>query len=159
MSWNVHRRFRSDMFLLHVGLMPEDSAVQNYFVWRRGFGICMRCAVGSEGFWRVLTMLRVTQHRWVPGRCPLSDILKLENSQSLKTAPSKGPNRVDASLPSPEEGNRSSFRNVVVSSGLSLWSWLQIDRLGFDSWHYQKKSNGSRTGSTQPREYNWGATW
>jgi hypothetical protein len=27
--------------------------------------------------------------------------------------------------------------------------------------HYQKKkkSSGSGTGSTQPREYNWGATW
>jgi hypothetical protein len=30
----------------------------------------------------------------------------------------------------------------------------------FDSWHYQKKNcSGSGTGSTQPREYNWGATW
>jgi hypothetical protein len=29
---------------------------------------------------------------------------------------------------------------------------------GFDSRHY-KKSSGSGTGSTQPREYNWGATW
>jgi hypothetical protein len=40
-----------------------------------------------------------------------------------------------------------------------LWShgqssWLQIRRPGFDSRHYQKKSNGSGTGSTQPREYN-----
>jgi hypothetical protein len=26
-------------------------------------------------------------------------------------------------------------------------------------WHYQKKSSESGTGSTQPREYNWGATW
>jgi hypothetical protein len=43
------------------------------------------------------------------------------------------------------------------SSGQS--SWLQIRRLGFDSRHYQKKINGSGTGSTQPREYNWGATW
>jgi cellulose synthase/poly-beta-1,6-N-acetylglucosamine synthase-like glycosyltransferase len=30
---------------------------------------------------------------------------------------------------------------------------------GFDSRHYQKKSSGSGRGSTQPREYNWGATW
>jgi ribosomal protein L37E len=44
------------------------------------------------------------------------------------------------------------------SSGQS--SWLQIRRPGFDSLHYQKKkSSGSGTGSTQPREYNWGATW
>jgi hypothetical protein len=30
---------------------------------------------------------------------------------------------------------------------------------GFDSRALQKKSSGSGTGSTQPREYNWGATW
>jgi hypothetical protein len=38
-------------------------------------------------------------------------------------------------------------------------SWLQIRRPGFDSRHYRKKSRGSGTGSTQPREYNWEATW
>jgi ribosomal protein L37E len=44
------------------------------------------------------------------------------------------------------------------SSGQS--SWLQIRRHGFDSRHYQKKKCiGSGTGCTQPREYNWGATW
>jgi hypothetical protein len=49
------------------------------------------------------------------------------------------------------------WRPPLWSSGQS--SWLQIRRLGFDSRHYQKKSSGSGTGSTQPREYNWGATW
>jgi hypothetical protein len=43
------------------------------------------------------------------------------------------------------------------SSGQS--SWLQIRRPGFYSWYCQKKSSGSGTGSTQPREYNWGANW
>jgi hypothetical protein len=39
------------------------------------------------------------------------------------------------------------------SSGQS--SWLQIRRPGFDSRHCQKKkSSGTGTGSTQPREYN-----
>jgi hypothetical protein len=43
--------------------------------------------------------------------------------------------------------------------GSPLWSsgqssWPQIQRPGFDSRHYQKKSSGSETGSTQPREYN-----
>jgi hypothetical protein len=38
------------------------------------------------------------------------------------------------------------------SSGQS--SWLQIRRPGFKSLHYQKKSSGSGTGSTQPCEYN-----
>jgi hypothetical protein len=48
------------------------------------------------------------------------------------------------------------IRPPLWSSGQS--SWLQIRRPGFDSRHYQifwrKKSNGSGTGSTQPREYN-----
>jgi hypothetical protein len=58
------------------------------------------------------------------------------------------------------------YRLPLWSSGRS--SWLQIRRPGFDSRHYQifwekkeRKENGSvsGTGSTQPREYNWGATW
>jgi hypothetical protein len=43
-------------------------------------------------------------------------------------------------------------RPPLWSSGQS--SWLQIRRPGFDSRHYHKKSSGSGTGSTQPREYN-----
>jgi hypothetical protein len=50
------------------------------------------------------------------------------------------------------------YRPPLWSSGQSFW--LQIRRPSFDSRHYQKKkSSGSRTGSTEPREYNWGATW
>jgi hypothetical protein len=49
------------------------------------------------------------------------------------------------------------LRPPLWSSGQS--SWLQIRRPGFDSQHCQKKNSGSGTGSTQPREYNWGATW
>jgi hypothetical protein len=54
---------------------------------------------------------------------------------------------------------------IYIRSWTPLWSsgqssWLQIQTPGFDSRHYQKKkSSGSGTGSTQPREYNWGATW
>jgi hypothetical protein len=51
----------------------------------------------------------------------------------------------------------SASRPPLWSSGQS--SWLQILRPGFDSRHYQKKSSRSGTGSTQPREYNRGATW
>jgi hypothetical protein len=53
--------------------------------------------------------------------------------------------------------NESILRPPLWSSGQS--SWLQMRRPRFDSRHYQKKSSGSGTGSAQPREYNWGATW
>jgi hypothetical protein len=40
--------------------------------------------------------------------------------QRLRIALSKGPDRVGVSLPSPEEGKRSSFRNTMFSSYLAL---------------------------------------
>jgi hypothetical protein len=43
------------------------------------------------------------------------------------------------------------------SSGHS--SWLQIQRSGLDSRPDFLRSSGPGTGSSQPREYNWGATW
>jgi hypothetical protein len=52
------------------------------------------------------------------------------------------------------------YCNVSITHRPPLWSsgqssWLQIWRPGFTSRHYQnKKSSGSGTGSTQPREYN-----
>jgi hypothetical protein len=51
------------------------------------------------------------------------------------------------------------FSTIYGASRPPLWSsgqssWLQIRMPGFDSRHYQKKSSGSGTGSTQPREYN-----
>jgi hypothetical protein len=50
-------------------------------------------------------------------------------------------------------------RPTYSSKGPPLWSsgqssWLQIRRPGFDSRHYQKKSSGSGSGSTQPHDYN-----
>jgi hypothetical protein len=41
----------------------------------------------------------------------------------LRLALSKGPNRVGVSFPSPEDGNRSSFRNVVFSSIQNSGRW------------------------------------
>jgi hypothetical protein len=63
------------------------------------------------------------------------------------------------------KGNEvSKLSHVKSEDGPPLWSsgqsfWLQIQRPGFDSRHYQKKNSWSGTGSTQPHEYNWGATW
>jgi hypothetical protein len=61
-------------------------------------------------------------------------------------------------------GTNWSYICYVEESRPPLWSsgqssWLQIRRTGFDSRHYQKKGSGSGMGSTQTREYNWGATW
>jgi hypothetical protein len=44
------------------------------------------------------------------------------NQWTWRLALSKGHNRVGVSLPSPEDGNRSSFRNVVFSSYLEFWT-------------------------------------
>jgi hypothetical protein len=66
--------------------------------------------------------------------------------------------------------HKSLFRSTTIEfviDSTNLWpplwssgqsSWLQIQRPGFDSRHYQKKSSGSGRGSAQPHEYNWGAT-
>jgi hypothetical protein len=56
-------------------------------------------------------------------------------------------------------GEQVIFVRSIYVNGPPLWSsgqssWLQIRRPGFDSRHCQKKSSGSGTGSTHPREYN-----
>jgi hypothetical protein len=57
-------------------------------------------------------------------------------------------------------GAQDQYRHV--NNRQPLWfsgqsSWLHIQRSGFDSWRYQSSESGK--GSTQPREYNWKATW
>jgi hypothetical protein len=44
-----------------------------------------------------------------------NDVWFVDFVQWLRLALSKGPNRIAVSLPSPENGNRYSFRNVVFS--------------------------------------------
>jgi hypothetical protein len=53
-----------------------------------------------------------------------SNYLKLV--QWLKLAPCKGPNRVGVYVSLPEDGNLSSFLNVVLSSYLELIQWLKL---------------------------------
>jgi hypothetical protein len=58
------------------------------------------------------------------------------------------------------------LNNALTLQGPSLWSsgqssWLQIQRslVRFPALPDFLRSSGSGTESTQPREYNWGATW
>jgi hypothetical protein len=58
----------------------------------------------------------------------------------------------------------SHFRSVFWTQGPPLWSsgqssWLQNRRYRVRFPGTTKKSSGSGTGSSQPRDYNWGATW
>jgi hypothetical protein len=49
----------------------------------------------------------------------------------------KGPNKVDISLPSPEDGDRSSFQNIVFSSYLEFLTMDQVQKANdskSDSW-------------------------
>jgi hypothetical protein len=55
---------------------------------------------------------------WTRSRPPVILILAL----------SKGPNRVGVSLPSPEDGDRSSFRNVVFPIYLELWTMGKVHK-------------------------------
>jgi hypothetical protein len=66
-------------------------------------------------------MVYNTQNSWVFGLCPSSGI------QLLTLALSKGPITVGVS-PSPEGGNRSSFRNVVFYSFLEYWMMEKVQK-------------------------------
>jgi hypothetical protein len=51
------------------------------------------------------------------------------------------------------------FRIVYNTYGLPLWSSGQSSWVRFPALPYFMRSVGSTMGSTQPHEYNWGATW
>ena len=50
-------------------------------------------------------------------------------------------------------------RPPLWSSGQSFWLQIQRSRVRFPELPDFLNSSGSGTGSTQPREVNWGATW
>jgi hypothetical protein len=50
-------------------------------------------------------------------------------------------------------------RPPLWSSGQSSWLQIQRSRVWFPALPDFLRSSGSGTGSTQPREDNWGATW
>ena len=69
-------------------------------------------------------------------------------------------------VPNNHQITSSSDTNCLVPSACKLWSsgqsfWLQIQRsrVRFPALPDFLSSSGSETGSTQPREVNWGATW
>jgi hypothetical protein len=94
--------------------------------------------------WRVLTMVYNTQDYWVSWTLPSSGILETRKHvsetgsadlnhwiQSLRLALSTGPTWVGVFTPlSPEDGNRSSFRNVVFSSLYNTGRWKSPKNLG-----------------------------
>jgi hypothetical protein len=47
----------------------------------------------------------------------------------------------------------------LLCSGQSSWLQIQRSRVRFPALPDFLRSSGSGTGSTQPREDNWGATW
>ena len=53
----------------------------------------------------------------------------------------------------------SHLRPPLWSSGQSFWLQIQRSRVRFPALPDFLNSSGSGTGSTQPREVNWGATW
>jgi hypothetical protein len=71
------------------------------------------------------------------GRETATPLGRLENVQWMRLALSNGPNRVGVSLSSPEDGNRSSFWNVVFSSYLKFRPIDQVQKLN-DSEHSWK---------------------
>ena len=52
-----------------------------------------------------------------------------------------------------------SLRPPLWSSGQSFWLQIQRSRVQFPALPDFLSSSGSGTGSTHPREVNWGATW
>jgi hypothetical protein len=91
--------------------------------------------------WKVPPVVYNTQNYWASGLCssprilitrkhnvsetgPVS-VLRWGEIQRLRLALSKGPNRVVVSLPSHEEGNRSSIRNTVFSSTQNSGRWTK----------------------------------
>jgi hypothetical protein len=55
--------------------------------------------------------------------------------QWLRLALSKGPNKVDVSLPSPEDRNRPSFRNIVFSTYLEFLTMAKIHKPSDSEWY------------------------
>ena len=51
------------------------------------------------------------------------------------------------------------FQQSLWSSGQSFWLQIQKSRVRFPALPDFQSSSGSGTGPTQPREFNWGATW
>jgi hypothetical protein len=60
-----------------------------------------------------------------------------EEVQWLRLALSKGPNRVGVSFPSPEDGNRSRFRNFLFSSCLQFRTMNKFHKPSYSVIHHR----------------------
>jgi hypothetical protein len=97
--------------------------------------------------WNVTQFMKIWKNYWGFGLCPSSGILKTRKHNisetgsfsvlrwrgedtysvgSLEKNLSKGPNWVGVFPPSPENGNRSNFRNVVLSSFSNTGRWTKL---------------------------------
>jgi hypothetical protein len=116
---------------------------------------------------RVLTVVCNAQNCWVSGLLSIVRISKYKKTQRFG-------NWVFFRPQAKGGGGGSLSCGQVQKHCSSVFPVLSFDRLcglvvrvpgyksrgpRFDSRALQKKSSGSGTGSTQPREYNWGATW
>jgi hypothetical protein len=151
---------------------PEDGN-------RSGFRNVVFSSIWNSGRWtesRSPVILSAIQHRQNPSESTnvycFGEGVKsiLRHSRAIKSSKGKQNCNTRESLIHRTAKDRIASSNQVVLciiywrvyllSRPPLWSsgqssWLQIRRPGFDSRHYhKKKSSGSGTGCTQPREYN-----
>jgi hypothetical protein len=135
------------------GQCPLSGILNNIKKHRFGNWICFRLHV----WWEKPTLSGPLE------RANLKQVV-----QWLGLALSKRPNKAGISLSLSLPTWRRKLvrfpkRRVFYYLGLLLWSKFVVTdpevRVRFSTLPHFLRSSGSGTGSTQPREYNWGATW